>query len=192
MKLTVISTSLDPDSRSAWLCTLAAQQLRAGGHAVTLLDLRRDPLPPFDNASCYAHPAFRQYHEAVAQADGVFLGLPVYNWGIGSGARALVELTGSTDPGRGLHAAWFDRPVTLLVSGGLHHGYLSHTAFAAGLMTDFKCMVNPHFVYAIGAEWDAPEVPGAWLAGRLRQVVERGVDLSQRLAGRSYQSVWEV
>jgi chromate reductase, NAD(P)H dehydrogenase (quinone) len=192
MNLTVVSTSLDPDSRSAWLCRLAAEQLLLAGHHVTQLDLRADPLPPFDNAHCYAHPAYRQYHAAIAGADGVFLGLPVYNWGVGSGARALVELTGSTDAGRGLQGAWFDRPVTLLVSGGLHHGYLSHTAFAAGLMTDFKCVINPHFVYAIGAEWAAPGVPGAWLAGRLQGVVERGMDLSQRLAGRHYQSVWEV
>lgn len=201
LKFTVLSTSLDPESRSAWLCTLAARQLAAAGHAVTLLDLRTTPLPPFDNVQgqtvqggdgCYEHPAFATYHQAIREADGVFMGVPVYNWGVGSGAKALVELTGSSDDGRGLHGAWFDRPVTFLVSGGLDHGYLSHGAFALGLMFDFKCVVNPHFVYATSAHWDAPEVPGEWLAGRLHRTVERGVDLAARLKDRPYQSVWEI
>lgn len=196
MKFTVIATSLDPESRSAWMCALAARQLTALGHDVTFLDLRTAPLPPFDNVQghggCYEHPNFSVYHRAIREADGVLLGVPVYNWGVGSGAKALVELTGSSDETRGLHGAWFDQPVTFLVSGGLDHGYLSHGAFALGLMFDFKCVINPHFVYATSAHWDAPEVPGKWLAARLGRTVERAVDLSERLKGRPYQSFWEI
>ncbi|WP_309572264.1 NADPH-dependent FMN reductase [Deinococcus sp.] len=196
VKFTVIATSLDPESRSAWLCALAARQLSAQGHGVTFLDLRSTPLPPFDNVQgeggCYAHPNAALYHRAVAEADGVLLGVPVYNWGLGSGAKALVELTGSSDELRGLHGAWFDRPVTFLVSGGLDHGYLSHGAFAFGLMVDFRCVVNPHFVYATSAHWDGPEVPGAWLTERLERTVDRATDLSQRLQGREYRSTWEI
>ncbi|MCP2015729.1 FMN reductase [Deinococcus sp. HSC-46F16] len=192
MKFAVLSTSLDPQSRSRWMAGLAAEQLRAEGHEVTLLDLRETPLPPFDNDTCYAHPHAEVYHRAIREADGVFLAVPVYNWGLGSGAKALVELTGSTDPERGLHGAWFDQPVTFLVSGGLAHGYLSHGAFAFGLMTDFRCVVNPHFVYTTGADWAEDGVPGEWLVERLTRTVERAVDLSQRLRGRPYRSVWEV
>lgn len=196
LSFTVLSTSLDPESRSAWLATLAAGQLRAAGHHVTHLDLRQIPLPPFDNVQgaggCYEHPHAQTYYDAIARADGLFLAAPVYNWGLGSGVKALVELTGSSDAERGLHGAWFDKPVTFLISGGLDHGYLSHGALAFGLMTDFKCMVNPHFVYATSAHWDAPEMPGEWLRERLRRTVERGVDLSERLRGRDYQSVWEI
>ncbi|OLV18612.1 NADPH-dependent FMN reductase [Deinococcus marmoris] len=192
MKFAVLSTSLDPESRSAWLCTLAARQLREAGHTVTHLDLRETPLPPFDNLTCYAHPNADLYHRTILEADGVLLGVPVYNWGLGSGARTLVELTGSSDAERNLHGAWFDKPVTFLVSGGLDHGYLSHGAFALGLMYDFRCVINPHFVYATSAHWDAPEVPGKWLAGRLARTVSRTIDLSERLRGREYQSVWEI
>ncbi|CAM3678813.1 NADPH-dependent FMN reductase [Deinococcus frigens] len=192
MKFAVLSTSLDPESRSAWLCALAARQLREAGHTVTHLDLRETPLPPFDNAGCYAHPNADLYHRTILEADGVLLGVPVYNWGLGSGARTLVELTGSSDPERNLHGAWFDQPVTFLVSGGLDHGYLSHGAFALGLMYDFRCVINPHFVYATSAHWDAPQVAGEWLAGRLSRTVDRTVDLSERLRGRDYRSVWEI
>lgn len=192
----MIATSLDPESRSAWMCALAARQLIEAGHQVTHLDLRRSPLPLFDNVQgqggCYEHPNFRVYHDAIQEADGVLLGVPVYNWGIGSGARMLVELTGSSDPERNLNGAWFDKPVTFLVSGGLDHGYLSHGSFALGLMFDFKCVINPHFVYATSAHWDAPEQPGEWLAGRLNRTVERAIDLSGRLQNRPYQSVWEI
>lgn len=192
MKFAVLSTSLDPESRSAWLCALAARQLRDAGHAVTLLDLRETPLPPFDNASCYAHPNAALYHRTILEADGVLLGVPVYNWGLGSGARTLVELTGSSDAERNLHGAWFDKPVTFLVSGGLDHGYLSHGAFALGMMYDFRCVINPHFVYATSAHWAAPGVPGEWLSERLARTVSRTVDLSERLRGRDYHSVWEI
>lgn len=192
LNFTLISTSLDPDSRSEWMIQLAAAQLWQQGHAVTQLDLRQTPLPMFDNASAYAHPNAALYHAAIAGADGVLLGVPVYNWGIGAGAKSLVELTGSTDEARGLHSAWFDKPVTFLVSGGLAHGYLSHGAFAFGLMTDFRCVVNPHFVYATGAEWAADGAPGEWLATRMTRTVDRAVDLSARLADRPYKSVWEV
>ncbi|MBZ9749320.1 NAD(P)H-dependent oxidoreductase [Deinococcus sp. HMF7604] len=196
MKLTVLSTSLDPDSRSAWLCDLTAAQLRRAGHEVTHLDLRAQPLPPFDNVQgpggCYDHPYAARYHQAIREADGVFLGVPVYNWGLGSGVKALVELTGSSDEARGLHGAWFDQPVTFLVSGGLDHGYLSHGAFAFGLMVDFRCVVNPDFVYATGAHWTAPGIPNEWLAARLERTVARGVDLAGRLRDRPYRSVWEL
>lgn len=196
MKFTVIATSLDPESRSADLAELAARQLREEGHAVTLLDMRRDALPPFDNVQgaggCYDHPNASLYHRAIAEADGVFLAVPVYNWGIGSGAKALVELTGSSDIERGLHGAWFDKTVTFLVSGGLDHGYLSHGSFALGLMFDFKCVINPHFVYATSVHWTSPGVPGEWLGERLTRTVERAIDLSARLKGRAYQSFWEV
>ncbi|AXG98863.1 NAD(P)H-dependent oxidoreductase [Deinococcus wulumuqiensis] len=196
LSLTVLSTSLDPESRSAWLAALTAQQLREAGHRVTHLDLRQTPLGPFDNVQgpggCYEHPHTQTYHDAIAGADGVFLAAPVYNWGLGSGAKALIELTGSSDAERGLHGAWFDKPVTFLISGGLDQGYLSHGALAFGLMVDFKCVVNPHFVYATSAHWDAPQVPGEWLRERLRRTVERGVDLSERLRGRDYRSVWEI
>lgn len=196
MKFTVIATSLDPESRSAWMCALAARQLMQAGHQVTHLDLRATPLPPFDNVQgpggCYDHPNAGRYHRAIAEADGVVLGVPVYNWGIGSGARTLVELTGSSDDARGLHGAWFDKPVTFLVSGGLDHGYLSHGSFALGLMYDFKCVLNPHFVYATSAHWDAPEKPGEWLAARLERTVQRAADLSARLKDRPYRSVWEI
>ena len=192
LNFTVISTSMNPESRSASLCALAAQQLQEAGHAVTALDLRREALPPFDHDLCYAHPHAEMYHRAIREADGVFLGAPVYNWAVGAGAKNLVELTGSTDPERGLHGAWFDRPVTFLLSGGLEHGYLSHAAFAFGLMVDFRCVVNPHFVYATSGHWEAPGVPGPWLSERLARTVERGVDLSARLRGRTYRSVWEL
>ncbi|WP_026332241.1 NADPH-dependent FMN reductase [Deinococcus apachensis] len=188
MKFAVLSTSLDPVSRSRWMAGLTAAQLGADGYDVTLLDLRDTPLPPFDNDTCYAHPNAELYHRVIGEADGVFLAVPVYNWGLGAGVKNLVELTGSTDPERGLHGAWFDQPVTFLVSGGLAHGYLSHGAFAFGLMTDFRCVVSPHFVYATSAEWAADGVPGKWLA----RTVERGVDLAARLRDRPYRSIWEV
>ncbi len=192
MNFTVISTSLDPESRSAWLCELACLHLKHLGHQVTFLDMRQTTLPPFDNATCYQHPNFEVYHHAIREADGVFLGVPVYNWGLGSGAKALVELTGSSDLGRHLNSAWFDKPVTFLVSGGLDHGYLSHGSFAFGLMTDFKCVVNPHFVYATSVHWQCPQLANDWLAERLERTVMRAIDLSERLKGRNYQSFWEI
>lgn len=81
------------------------------------------------------------------------LAAPVYNWSIGSAAKNLIEITGSTDPLRSLTSPWFDQFVTFVVAGGLPQSYTAHTSLAASLMLDFKCVINPYHAYTTGQDW---------------------------------------
>jgi chromate reductase, NAD(P)H dehydrogenase (quinone) len=191
MNFTILSTSLSPDSRSRALAHLASKRLTAQGHTVTFLDLRDSPLPAFDDDAVYTHPAVQPYREAIFNADGVLIALPVYNWATGSGAKNLIELTGSHSTTRGLSAVWFDKVVTFLVAGGLMHSYVAHHPLAVGLMTDFKCILNPYHVYAIGSDWNGDELVSP-IQERLAKTLDVAVDLSEKLSNRSYTSTWEV
>ncbi|WP_420596374.1 NADPH-dependent FMN reductase [Deinococcus sp.] len=191
LNFTVLSTSLSPGSRSRALAHLAAERLTAQGHQVTRLDLRDTPLPAFDDDQTYGHPNVQLYRRAIDAADGVLLALPVYNWATGSGAKNLIELTGSHSTTRNLTAVWFDKPVTFLVAGGLMHSYAAHHPLALGLMTDFKCLVNPYHVYAVGEDWDG-ETLGPPIAARLDKTLNVAIELAQKLDGRTYRSTWEM
>lgn len=191
MNFTVLSTSLSPHSRSRMLARLAAERLSTRGHLVTLLDLQSMPLPAFDDDAAYAHPNVQLYRRAIEQADGVILALPVYNWATGSGAKNLIELTGSHSTTRGLSAVWFDKVVTFLVAGGLMHSYTAHHSTAVGLMTDFKCLLNPYHVYAVGGDWDGDTLKPP-IEARLNKTLAVALELSAKLQHREYQSTWEM
>lgn len=191
MRFTTISCSLDPDSRSWALAERASRLLSEAGHAATLIDLRVTPLPPFDNAAAYEHPTYRHLHDQIAGADGVMLAAPVYNWGLGSGVKALIELTGAHD-GADRRAAWFDKLVTFLCAGGLPHSYMAYLPVATGLMLDFKCVLNPYMVYASERDWTADGQPGEALQARLTRTMGVKLDLAAALRGRAYRSDWEI
>lgn len=41
---------------------------------------------------------------------------------------------------------WFNKIMTFLVAGSLMHSYTAHHPLAPGLLTDFKCVLNPYHV----------------------------------------------
>ncbi len=189
LRFTVLSCSLDPESRSRRLAHLARARLEAQGHQVTLLDLRDHPLPAFDNDAVFESPAYATLHQGIREADGVFLAVPIYNWAVGGAAKHLIEATGATDGAR--RAAWFDQVVTFLCAGGLPHSYMAYTSLAASLMLDFKCVLNPYVVYASGRDWEGDDLSPA-LEARLDKTLRVKLELAQRLRGRTYTSYWEI
>ncbi|NTF99077.1 NAD(P)H-dependent oxidoreductase [Agrobacterium rhizogenes] len=190
LKITILSCSLDPQSRSYVLAREAERILRARGHIPSFIDLRSVSLPNFDNADCYAHPTYLQMHDAIQSADGVMLSVPIYNWSIGSVAKSLIELTGATGDG-GRTAAWFDQVVTFVCAGGLPHSYMAYAPTAMSLMLDFKCVINPYVVYATTRDWSGDKLSDA-LATRLSRTLDVKLELASLLKARRYKSEWEV
>ncbi|HEX8372510.1 MAG TPA: NADPH-dependent FMN reductase [Chthoniobacterales bacterium] len=80
MKVTILSCSLDPNSKSRILAEAARLWLRQHDREVTLLDLRDFPLPDFDNAIVLQHPNYTTIRNAILEADSVVIASPVYNW----------------------------------------------------------------------------------------------------------------
>ncbi|UAJ12984.1 NADPH-dependent FMN reductase [Glacieibacterium megasporae] len=192
MKITVISCSLDPNSRSRRLAMASASMINQSGHDASLVDLRDlNGLPPFDNDLAFDDPRYELLHSAIQLADGIVIASPVYNWALSSTAKNLIEMTGATGD-RGRRSAWFDKVVTFVCSGGLPHSYMAYGTTALSMMLDFKCIVNPYVVYATERDWSQREEPHEKLVDRLRKTLEVKLVLADRLRNRPYKSDWEV
>jgi FMN reductase len=155
MRIAVISSSLHSPSKSLTLARLAEEFLQAGGHDVDFIDLHTCEIPLCGVKGCFEHPAVKDLSVRLAQADGILLASPVYNYDVNAAAKNLVELTGR---------AWEDKVVGFLLSAGGHASYMSILGFANSLMLDFRCLILPRFVYAVdkehfsGQELSDPEV----------------------------------
>lgn len=191
MRFTVLSCSLDPRSRSRLLAQKAAQLLTERGHEPIFLDLRDLALPQFDNSSAYEHPDFLKVHREIEQADGIFIASPVYNWGLGSAVKNLIELTGATGE-NGRKAAWFDKVVTFLCASGLPQSYMAYGPLAFSLMLDFKCVINPYAVYATDRDFEDDGQLASRLTKRVEKTVLVKIEIADALRRRTYRSDWEV
>ncbi|MFK0164079.1 NADPH-dependent FMN reductase [Rhizobium sp. NPDC090279] len=190
-KITILSCSLDPQSRSRRIAREAERLLQEKRCEVEFIDLQDLELPAFDNSNCYEHPSYDRLYRAIRNADGVLLALPIYNWSVGSAAKSLIELTGATGA-EGRKSAWFDQLVTFICSGGLPHSYMAYGSLAMSLMLDFKCVINPYVVYATERDWIDGTILSDTLAARLRKTIEVKLELSSRLNSRAYRSDWEI
>ena len=192
MHITVLSCSLDPHSRSRRLAAASLSMIRLAGHDATLVDLHAlGGLPPFDNDQAFDDPRYALLHSSILSADGVVIASPVYNWSLSSAAKNLIELTGATGV-QGRRSAWFDKVVTFVCTGGLAHSYMAFGATSLSLMLDFKCIVNPHTVYATDTDWADDGEPAEALVARLQKVMTIKLELADRLQARSCCSSWET
>ena len=171
MNILIVSCSLDPESRSRVLARQAEQALLkgtapagpgAGGETVsvqdtkadqaaqaepmnlTFVDLRDYPLPLCDGDTAYAHPNVKALNDILTPADAILLAVPIYTYDVNAAAKNLVELTGR---------AWEDKVAGFLCAAGGRSSYMSVMAFASSLMLDFRTLIVPRFVYAVGADF---------------------------------------
>lgn len=189
--LCVVSSSLDPESRSARLARLCLIWLTRQGVPSDFIDLRETPLEPFDNDTVYQTPAYLELHGKIARADGLILCTPIYNWSVSSELKQLIEVTGSTPPDGSLRGAWFDKVLTFAGAAGLPHSYMAFGALTTSMMLDFKCVVNPYGIYVTGRDWDGNKLKEAAQA-RLEKTLTVMLELTTLLKNRTYRSNWEL
>lgn len=146
----VFSCSLNPGSRSHGLAERAVTRLQARDVAAELIDLRQEPLPLCDGNAAFSDVAVQQLGQRIANARGVLIASPVYNFDVSAATKNLVELTGK---------AWTGKVVGMLLAAGGAASYMSALGLANSLMLDFRCLILPRFVYAA-----APQFEGADLA----------------------------
>ncbi len=168
----VLSTSLNPQSRSRALAQRAAGALAARGQACEWIDLRDHPLPTCDGGSCYGDPRVRQLAERIAVAQGILLASPIYNYDMGSAAKNLIEVTGK---------AWNEKIVGFLASAGGQGSWMSVMGMANSLMLDFRCLIIPRFVYATEAMMPEEAPLDELLAERVERLVGELIRLCEAL-----------
>ena len=139
-----------------------------------MVDLRDYDLPMCDGESTYDAPAAKKLAKIISESDVILLAAPIYNYDLNAAAKNLVELTGR---------AWKDKVVGFLCAAGGHSSYMSPMGIANSLMFDFRCVIVPRFVYAIGEDFrDAVELSEK-IQERVKQLCAEAVKLANGLAG---------
>jgi NAD(P)H-dependent FMN reductase len=167
----IISSSLKENSRSRTLGKYLHGLMISKEQPVEFVDLRDNPLPFCDGAKSYGHPNVAWWSKKITQASGIIVAHPVYNYGINSALKNLVENTGKS---------WEGKVVGFISAAGGKASYMSIMGFANSLMLDFRCHILPRFLYAEASQWESTE-PGAELKVRLEMLADEWIDLAKRL-----------
>ncbi|HEY9776931.1 MAG TPA: NAD(P)H-dependent oxidoreductase [Planktothrix sp.] len=168
MSFVVISSSLNPGSRSNILAREAFRQL-SENHKTEWIDLREYELPLCDGNAAYGHPNVKELGKKLAEATCILLAVPIYNFDCGAAAKNLIELTGRS---------WEDKTVGFLCAAGGRSSYMSIMSVANSLMLDFRCLIIPRFVYADGSAFEGGAITDPEIRLRVEQLVESAVRLN--------------
>jgi FMN reductase len=167
----VISTSLNPGSRSRILANYAHDELQnRAGERCRLIDLAELKLPPCDASNCYHDPNVIEVSRAIQSAQGILIATPIYNYNVSSSAKNLVELTGK---------AWTDKVVGFLCAAGGNGSYMGCLGLANSLMLDFRTLILPRFVYATGESFAGDEISETEIEDRIVSLVEQLMAVSE-------------
>jgi len=160
MKYLIISGSLSKNSKSRILAKTAYELLNTKA-AADYIDLRDFPLPLCDGSSSFNHPNVKKLQHKIAQAEGILLATPVYNYDVNSALKNLVENTGDV---------WEGKILGFLVAAGGNLSYMSAMNFAVSMMFEYRCTIIPRYVFATGADFNAEGQPQEKIIERIQQL----------------------
>jgi FMN reductase len=174
VRIALISGSLNPESLSRQMAQHAEKSLKGLGAEVDFIDLQAVQLPMCDGDSAYSHPEVERTRSRIEAAGGILIAAPVYNFYLNAAVKNLIELTGS---------AWEDKVVGFLNAAGGYSSYMSVMSIANSLMLDFRCVIVPRFVYAVGSAFRDGAVSDGKVAGRIDELANELVRFASRLVG---------
>ncbi|MEM7627408.1 MAG: NAD(P)H-dependent oxidoreductase [Planctomycetota bacterium] len=173
MQIAVICCSLNPDSRSTGMAENLRDPLAEAGARIDWIDLRDHDLPICDGTTVYGRSDVQAMTARIADADGVILAMPIYNYDGNAAAKNLIELTGK--------GAWLNKTVGFVCSAGSPVSYMSVMPLANSLMLDFRCLILPRFVYADDRDFDSNGMSEK-IADRLNELARETVRITAALA----------
>ncbi len=157
----IIASSKREQSNSRLLAEAALQAVQSLGHEVELIHLKEYPLPFCDGESAYSDPNVAILAEKIEQAQGVLLACPIYNYGINSMLKNLIELTSQN---------WQEKVVGFLCAAGGMNSYMSIMGTASSMMLSFRCLILPKFVYATDESFDGNRINDAEVEQRIAEL----------------------
>jgi len=173
MTYLVISSSLNPKSKSYLLARAAYDKLIASNVDADFLDLRKIKLPQCDGARYGDNKNVQRVAKRIAQAQCIIFAVPIYNFGVASAAKNLIELTGD---------AWRDKTVGFLCAAGGKSSFMSVMGLANSLMLDCRCLIIPRFVYADSSAFCAEQISDTKIVERIDELVSYARKLSAATA----------
>jgi NAD(P)H-dependent FMN reductase len=162
MTTLVISSSLNPKSRSRLLALIAFKILKDENDTVDWLDLADYSIPFCDGDSSHKIPEVKNLKKKFKTAKAIIFAVPIYNYDVNSAAKNLIELTGD---------AWTNKVIGFLCAAGGRGSYMSVMSLANSLMLDFRCIIIPRFVYSTGEAFDGEQVVDPDLKERINDLV---------------------
>lgn len=168
----VVSTSLNPQSRSRILANRAASELENLVDEVKLLDLSDLSIPFCDGAECYGHPDAQTATSAIQAARGILIASPIYNYDVSASCKNLIEISGK---------AWTEKVVGFLCAAGGQGSFMAPMGLANSLMLDFRSLVLPRFVYAKGDAFEGNQISDSDCETRIVELVNQLVKVAEAL-----------
>ena len=190
MKILIISSSFNKDSKSKILAEVCMQNLIKNAE-VKIVELESYKLSGNDLHNPLESPSYVELHKLTLEAEGLILASPIYNWSICSELKKYIEIVGSTPPDRSLKGAFFDKIITFVNSAGLPHSYMGFTEIAMSMMLDFKCIINPYNIYAHDRNWNEKKLDKK-IENRIGKSMKVFTELITKLNPRAYTSSWEI
>jgi NAD(P)H-dependent FMN reductase len=138
INILVITTSLNPKSKSRVVAQKALLHLQSKQVDIDWIDLQDHKLPFCDGQSSSKTPVVKTLISQIEKADGILLTAPVYNFDLNAASKNLLELTGN---------AWMNKVVGIAVSAGGMRSGMSPLGMMNSLMLDFHCIMIPRYVY---------------------------------------------
>ena len=169
----VLSASLNPKSRSRILARDCIDQLSAIKRDACLFDLAEHPLPLCDGGAAYGDANVQKLSELIKAAKCIFIASPVYNFDVNAVAKNAIELTSR---------AWTGKVVSLMLAAGGQGSYMSGMSLANSLMLDFRCIIVPRFVYALGDAFDEDVIADEKIKERMQMLVNETTQIGDALA----------
>ncbi len=175
MKITVISCSLHPVSRSNVLALQAVEELKQLNAEVQLYDLRDYTLEFCDAVLAHKIPDAQTIIAAIRDASAVLMAVPIYNYDVNAAAKNLLEIGGR---------AWNNKVVGFMCVAGGKSSYMSVMSLANNLMLDFRCLIVPRFIYATGDDFGNDRTEEMYISSdeiktRLQELAETSLQLAQ-------------
>ncbi len=175
MSILVISTSLNPGSRSRIMAKQAIADLQAADIETDYLDLQDISLPICDGGVCYGDKQLPGVKQKIINATGVIMAVPIYTFDVSAAAKNLIEMTGRD--------CWTDHVVGFICAAGGQGSYMSVMQIACSLMLDFRTFIVPRFVYATKGAFDGDVIADDEVKTRITELSKEVVRVSNALRG---------
>jgi len=172
MSFVVISSSLNPKSRSRALARKVHAAFEASGCPATFVDLNEETLPLCDGGACYADERVIALQQIMANAEGILMAMPIYNFTINAAAKNMVELMGR---------AWTGKVVGFVCAAGGASSYMSVMSTANSLMLDFRAVIVPRFVYVHDGDFDGDRLVNPSVDQRLEELTATMIRFTRAL-----------
>ena len=165
----IISTSLNPTSKSRILATHVKRYLEQQGSEVDFIDLREFPLPLCDGESAYEDPNVDRLKERIAKHHGLVFATPIYNYSANAVTKNLLELVGH---------AFDNKVVGVVAAAGGKLSYMSPLSLINSLMLDFRSIVIPRYVYATSDAFSDDAISDPEIAKRTNEFSQSLIEIS--------------